>query len=555
MRFLMFFLIVFSIELSAQHQAYLDVGNVRALVNSDGLLFHNKITGLGGFEAPIGDSINSIFASAIWMSSGDTLSGKTAKVSIGHEIYGNQDEIYVSPVDIISQKKDTSGKFQRLWKIEKDTVDYHIANWNQPNYQIPTSILEWPGNRNSNTAKILAPFEDIDGDSIYESKQGDYPLILGDQAIYVIANNFKDEPIDSIFEYVPDPNNPSIIIDSIFKGISTPMQIEIHMMLYAYSNSTKEISNSIFVRTKLFHRSNSSLLDHFNFKFSTFNDFDIGGPSDDYMGTDTIRNMVFAYNSRNIDIGSNQIKGYSKNLAAQAVKFLNSSLAGSMEHIDPFTGLWGHQKRFVIPLQNGRWPNGRFLTYGGDGYLYCTDRNNLTSYYFPGNPVLIGDSSQWTALNRCPTDTTYGQHPPSDTRIIGTPKLSTSFLHGTNIELNYAYVFAQDTGGVVASIAALQVAADSVQAFYDREKFVGISEQKVRTQLDFKVYPNPAKETITIETNLLDFELDIVNLQGQLIQQFKNTKVLNISNLTEGIYFVKIKSKSKLGVKRLMVVD
>jgi len=130
------------------------------------------------------------------------------------------------------------------------------------------------------------------------------------------------------------------------------------------------------------------------------------------MGTDTIRNMVFAYNSPNIDIGSNQIKGYSKNLAAQAVKFLNSSLAGSMEHIDPFTGLWGHQKRFVIPLQNGRWPNGRFLTYGGDGYLYCTDRNNLTSYYFPGNPVLIGDSSQWTALNRCPTDTTYGQHPP-----------------------------------------------------------------------------------------------------------------------------------------------
>ena len=63
-------------------------------------------------------------------------------------------------------------------------------------------------------------------------KQGDYPLILGDQAIYVIANNFKDEPIDSIFEYVPDPNDPSIIIDSIFKGISTPMQIEIHMMLY-----------------------------------------------------------------------------------------------------------------------------------------------------------------------------------------------------------------------------------------------------------------------------------------------------------------------------------
>ena len=65
--------------------------------------------------------------------------------------------------------------FRRLWKIEKDTVDYHIANWNQPNYQIPTSILEWPGNGNSNTAKILAPFEDIDGDSIYEPQTGRLP--------------------------------------------------------------------------------------------------------------------------------------------------------------------------------------------------------------------------------------------------------------------------------------------------------------------------------------------------------------------------------------------
>ena len=117
-----------------------------------------------------------------------------------------------------------------------------------------------------------------------------------------------------------------------------------------YSNSTKEISNSIFVRTKLFHRSNSSLFDHFNFKFSTFNDFDIGGPSDDYMGTDTIRKMVSAYNSRNIDIGSNQIKGYSKNLAAQAVKFLNSPLAGSMEHIDPFTGLRGAPEKICDSL-------------------------------------------------------------------------------------------------------------------------------------------------------------------------------------------------------------
>lgn len=552
MRLLLPLFIALTFSISAQHQAYLDIGNIKAIVNSNGLLFHNTVTGLGGFEAPKGDSIHSIFSSTIWMSSVDTLANQTIKSSIGHEVYGNQGEIHVGPVDIINQKRDTSSQFQRLWKIDQSTIDFHIANWNQSNYTLPVSIKDWPGNGNASTAKILAPFVDLNGDSIYDPRQGEYPLILGDQAIYVIANNFSNHPIDSFYQYVPDPNNPQLIIDSIFQGISTPLQVEIHMMAYAYSTS-EEVSNTIFVKTKLFHRSNSTLFDHKNFKFSTFNDFDIGDPSDDYMGTDTIRNMVYAFNSRSDDIGNNQIKGYSKNLATQGVKFLNSELSGSIEHINPFTGLWGHQKRFVILLQNSRWINGRHLTYGGDGFSYCTDPNKLTNFYFSGNPVLASDSSQWTELNMCSSNPAFNQSNPGDKRIIGTPNLPTMFNHGTNIELDYAFVFAQDTGGVIASVAALQVAADSVQAFYDRNRFVGVNESQNLTALEFSIYPNPATDEVFIKTDHQTFLVEVINLQGQTVQQVQNDRTLYLNQLSNGIYFIRISTEDNVGVKRLVV--
>ena len=552
MRILAFLSLFCTIDLSAQHQAYLDIGNIKAIVNSNGLLFHNTATGLGGFEAPKGDSIHSIFSSTIWMSSVDTLADRTIKSSIGHEVYGNQGEIHVGPVDIVNQKRDTSSQFQRLWKIDQNTIDFHIANWNQSKYTLPVSIKDWPGNGNSNTAKILAPFEDIDGDSIYEPNQGEYPVILGDQAIFLIANNFKNNPIDSIYQYVPDPNDPRVIIDSIFQGISTPMQIEIHMMVYAYSSSSKEVSNSIFVNTKLFHRSNSDALDHNNFKFSTFNDFDIGGPTDDYVGTDSIRNMVYAYNSVRNDIGNLQIKGYSRNLAAQGVKYLNSSLANSIEYTDPFTGIWRHLKRFVIPLQRSKWINGRNLTYGGDGFTYCTDTNKLTNYYFSGNPVLINDSSQWTALNWCPATSLQSPSPSGDKRIIGTPNLPSQFNHSTSIEFDYAYVFAQDTGGVVASVATLQIAADSVQAFYDRNRFVGIEKEQVN-QLAFKLYPNPVKEVLIVEAELPIQNIQIFSIDGRLIKETTNTSEINTAKFENGIYLLRLNSKTATGIKRFVV--
>jgi hypothetical protein len=58
----------------------------------------------------------------------------------------------------------------------------------------------------------------------------------------------------------------------------------------------------------------------------------------------------------------------------------------------------------------------------------------------------------------------------------------------------------------------------------------------------FSVYPNPAKDVLTIETNYPESHLDIYNATGKLIlsQKIVKGKVqFNINEWTEGVYLIK----------------
>ncbi|WP_452222412.1 T9SS type A sorting domain-containing protein [Lacinutrix salivirga] len=78
---------------------------------------------------------------------------------------------------------------------------------------------------------------------------------------------------------------------------------------------------------------------------------------------------------------------------------------------------------------------------------------------------------------------------------------------------------------------------------------------------NFKFYPNPANNQITIQLNTnLNEEclVEIINLQGKKIIE-KNIKSetsninLNVSNLQSGLYFVKLKLKNKQAIKKLII--
>lgn len=76
------------------------------------------------------------------------------------------------------------------------------------------------------------------------------------------------------------------------------------------------------------------------------------------------------------------------------------------------------------------------------------------------------------------------------------------------------------------------------------------SENAVNTQ----IYPNPANDYVTIETNL-SAELEIYNIQGQLIKGMNTNgdiTNLDISGLPDGMYFVKLKTTKNIEVKKFM---
>ena len=99
--------------------------------------------------------------------------------------------------------------------------------------------------------------------------------------------------------------------------------------------------------------------------------------------------------------------------------------------------------------------------------------------------------------------------------------------------------------------------------YVDREIFystLDVSTQisKVKLEkIDFKIYPNPAKDKIqlTIYNEQLDIEyVKIFNMQGQLVSNLPLTKPgsqqLDVSNLEKGIYIVKLANRTRKLIKK-----
>lgn len=80
---------------------------------------------------------------------------------------------------------------------------------------------------------------------------------------------------------------------------------------------------------------------------------------------------------------------------------------------------------------------------------------------------------------------------------------------------------------------------------------IGINEL---SNLDFKIYPNPAKDFISIDY-LENYEYQLMNSLGQVLLSGKNEKSnIDISSIPVGIYFLKITNEvGNYGVKRVIV--
>ena len=90
-----------------------------------------------------------------------------------------------------------------------------------------------------------------------------------------------------------------------------------------------------------------------------------------------------------------------------------------------------------------------------------------------------------------------------------------------------------------------------------KETNLAINDKPLKDDLVFRVYPNPTEDEVIIESENFapNSVVTILDLQGRQVQSSTlNTSksVMNISNLAQGVYFVRIEDANRIGVQQLI---
>ncbi len=501
----------------SQPEAYnrLAVNNLQAGFYKGGNLFSNpEGEQEADFKPNIPGSPSLIYTSSLW-ATGTAASG--ARVSA--ETYALWKEMASGPAADVYDSQYLK-KYDRTWKVTRSQIEDFKLNFNSPGYVIPESIENWPGNGDVSRGEAftLAPFYDVNENSIYEPDQGDYPAIKGDEAVFFMYNDLR-----GLF----------------LQTESAPLGIEVHGMAYAYDTNDVALSNAIFVSYRVFNRSGEALT---GFKVGVWSDFDLGNPTDDLLGCDDQMNLIYSYNASADDAGP---IGFGMNPPASGILFLSDSLGGAINYarsgsanipavFDPTNGmdymgylnqLWRDDQPLRLEL-----PSGLGNAANGDGYDPSA-AGPITSFHY-------NDRDQWYQSPLLQYD--------SRSLGVGTEQ---SLQDGEDYCLEIAFLQARDqTPGAIpfSSVIKLKSQAETIRMYYAQDSsaclanIVSVAEDEVKPQAF--IYPNPASTRLFIEPGLLDIEAAVLyNINGVPLQKLEEgASVLDIHELPVGIYMVKV---------------
>ncbi|MES2558605.1 MAG: T9SS type A sorting domain-containing protein [Bacteroidota bacterium] len=494
---------------------FIDANNIRAKITNAGPLFWDGVDAV--FAVPKTGAKGTVFAAAPWI--GGMHNGQLHLMAETYRQSGR--DLQQGPVASVYSANHLT-YWDRIWSVSKSNLDAFKAAVQLG--QIPDAttyrdIYEWPARGNvigGDTSRAYAPFVDANNDRMYEPLDGDYPAIKGDQCMYVIMN-------DDIHTHT--------------ESTGKPMKIEIHRMVYAY-NTPAVLSNSLFVDYSVI---NKSAVTYDSLLFSSFVDFDLGNYIDDYVGTDTSRNMIYAFNGDAIDDG---VTGYGAMPPAQACVMLNHKLASSMYYNNTFAPVTGNPAVAAdfYNFMHGKWKNGTAKHAGDSGFASSAP---VTVFSYGGDPC--GNTGWWEGSAGIQ---------PGDRRIIGTLE-PTTLAPEQSLNVTMAFVYARATSGDnIASMCALKGAVDSVTTWYKSGGgTTGIIDNKPEP-LTFLMYPNPAKQLVTIEgAELKNAAVVVYDITGKQLKSIsmQQSETISVSDLQAGLYFVRVTSEKGTATKRLII--
>lgn len=429
-----FFLISFSLlfkNLSAQKPfGQMDANNIAAGFNAAGDLFWDFKN--AKFEVPKGKGVSAIFAANTWIGGLD----ESNQLHMAADTYRQSGMDFWAGPMAKTYSPAYDSKYNRIWKISKAQIENHKVRFAQASYVMPEVIQTWPGNGNvaNGEAAVLAPYQDANMNGIYDPQNGDYPLIRGDNALYLIYNDDRKAHTESQGE---------------------KLGVEVHLMAYSFApNGNSDLDNTLFINYKIHNRSQNN---YKNVHLSNWVDFDLGYAFDDFVGSDTISNAFYAYNGDDMDEAGSGSPGYGALPPAIGFAALSTPLSAFMYFDNSVSGVTGNPQSAMhfYNYQRAIWGDGKHVVFGGSGY--------------PGSPGTTAKETNF--MFNAPAGWTEDGNNPGDRRGVGSVG-PFALKAGTSECIDIAYVYARaEIGGRKQSVIALNERINKMHTFYAQQGF------------------------------------------------------------------------------------
>jgi hypothetical protein len=470
-----------------------------------------------------------LFAGGLWISGKDEQGAIKLAASVYGGFSGNYD-YFAGPV-VENAQNFYCDQMEHFWPITQEDIDAFLEDFQDGVLnEFHTNVMRWPAKGNPEFANIfgynlpiqdLAPFVDQNGDGLYDPKQGDYPAMKGDQAVWWVFNDVGNIHAETGAD---------------------PLGAEIQVMAYTFSGQSEAIDYSTFYDFKLINRSQTALD---SFYTAIFFDNDLGCYTDDYIGCYPEEDLSFVYNEDAVDgttgcFCDQGVNTYCEAIPLFGVKVLNSPADENGEPLGMSSFMYYNNPGILPPpspvfdpstpeqfynLMQGQWTDGSPLIDTDDGYA---DVGDTTTYAFYDNPA---DPNGWSM---CTVNL-----PPGDRRtVMGT---GPAYLApGEALEYSYVLLFVKDVPHPCPDITPLIEAGQEAQQIFD----LNTSTVDVHTDIHLVIFPNPFSSNCTIRINKEGQQikqLKLINAQGQTVKHYNNLAGNEISierdQLPAGVYF------------------
>ena len=453
-------------------------------------------------------------------------------------------------------------KWNRCWKITKQEIDEHITAFQNgdPSYRIPEAIRAWPGNGNTSKGQSqqVAPFADLNNNTIYEPQLGEYPLILGTECVLSIYHANPYQTAGSCYD--PD----------------LTMKMQILEYTYTFSCDQDSLLPNAFFRSYFIHNLSGQQFD--SCYVGNFFDIDIVNASSNYQGTDVDRSLIYGIHTPGLNSPECGMIVLNSKVDADGLdNSLGYGLNESVNGLGYGDGITDNEKQGIVSciLRPIDFMNGNEEIYNlykglnstGAPRYYADTTSIITRYDYPG----ASDTLHYGTLGIDPGmiwDEYTESNSPGDRRGIAT---SGPFTMATNEIIRYdiAWVASESTAGNTAHEKLLSY-TDSARSYFSNDltpcgqnfdfylPYFGTypyADIENSEATEIIIYPNPADNEIMINGISNDAELTIYTLTGEIVIVMATSPntVIDISMLPTGVYLIGVKDNSSVAYLKLIV--